>query len=258
MQAACSLVSRHHRWHIRPPTVQSKVCERNLKVRAPCFVLVGLRVGKYSSVVFCPKCCQGVSLVRESSPCSRMKGAKAVCCPGFLPRIADRTYGVVELCLFLANFGNSSPEKWHFSRCSMTAVSVLTEFRAQLCIMSEKCCWCYVARRHKAGAASLQASLAAPALKRWLAYSPALVPVYYRTDGGRICHRKCLHYNGRSAGVFTNDVVCFPIKSRLAYLPAAVLLPCLGELILCKNVSPKSEFLNFFAKYLGYLGYLWR
>ena len=33
-------------------------------------------------------------------------------------------------------------------------------------------------RGHKAGMASLQASLAVPALNRWLAYLPSMVPAY--------------------------------------------------------------------------------
>ena len=36
--AARSSVCRHHRWQIRPPSIQRKVRERNLKVREPSFV----------------------------------------------------------------------------------------------------------------------------------------------------------------------------------------------------------------------------
>ena len=42
---------RHHRWHIRPPAIQRKVCERNLKVRPPSFVPGELRTGKYTLTV---------------------------------------------------------------------------------------------------------------------------------------------------------------------------------------------------------------
>ena len=46
-------------------------------------------VFRYSLYAFRPKHCQGVLLVRSSSPCSRMKTAKIVCCPGNLPKNTD-------------------------------------------------------------------------------------------------------------------------------------------------------------------------
>ena len=58
-------------------------------------------------------------------------------CPGFLPRIAEGMYSIIELCLLLADFGNSSPEKWHLSPKSKTPVAVLIEFWVQLCVMPE-------------------------------------------------------------------------------------------------------------------------
>ena len=97
---------------------------------------------RYRLTAFRPKCCRGVSLVREISPCSRTKTAKTVCRPGFLPSITDRMFGVVELWLLLADFGNSSLEKWHFSPYSRTAVAVPTEFRVHLEYHVRKRCWC--------------------------------------------------------------------------------------------------------------------
>ena len=41
MLAIGSIVCRHQRWRICQPALQSKVCERNLKVRTPCFVPPG-------------------------------------------------------------------------------------------------------------------------------------------------------------------------------------------------------------------------
>ena len=47
-------------------------------------------VFRYSLYAFRSKLCQGVLFVRSSSPCSRMKTAKIVCCPGNHPRIRMR------------------------------------------------------------------------------------------------------------------------------------------------------------------------
>ena len=46
-------------------------------------------------------------------------------------------YSIIELCLLLADFGNSSPEKWYLSPKSKTLVAVLIEFWVQLCDMPE-------------------------------------------------------------------------------------------------------------------------
>ena len=41
MPASGSIVCRHQLWHTRQPALQSRVCERNLKVRTPCFLPPG-------------------------------------------------------------------------------------------------------------------------------------------------------------------------------------------------------------------------
>ena len=46
-------------------------------------------VYRYRLTAFCPKRCQGVLLVRDSSPRFRMECRKIVCRPCFLPRTAD-------------------------------------------------------------------------------------------------------------------------------------------------------------------------
>ena len=66
-----------------------------------------------------------------------MECIKIVPRPWFLPSSTDGMYSIIELCLLLADFGNSSPEKWHLSPKSKTPVAILIEFRVQLCVMPE-------------------------------------------------------------------------------------------------------------------------
>ena len=92
---------RHHRWQIRPPAIQAKLCERDLKARTAWLVPVGPRIVRHFDLcllgcvpentltAFRPKHCQGVLPVRDLSPCSRMRTAKNICRQGFLPRNAD-------------------------------------------------------------------------------------------------------------------------------------------------------------------------
>ena len=49
----------------------------------------------------------------------------------------DGMYCAIKLCLFWTDSRNSTPEIVHFSPYLRTAVAILTEFRAQLCVISE-------------------------------------------------------------------------------------------------------------------------
>ena len=119
-----------------------------------------------------PKHCQGVLLVRNSSPCSRMKTAKIVCCPGNLPKNPDEMQ-------------KNRPSSGFLPR---NEDGTINPFCPGIFLRN-------VAGRHKAVPASLQASLAGTALNRWRSFLPSMMPAYQLACGLRIRRTR---YNSNS------------------------------------------------------------
>ena len=161
------LVCRHHRWRIRQPTVQSKVRERNLKVRGSCFVPLVHVSGEKVRMA---------TLFRVSHPDTwgENPDERRFFCisSGFLGRFPGRK--------LLQNAVKVFPGR-HKSECF--------PMRNPSRRKSECFTICYT-NKHKPRSASLQVSLAGTALNLWRSFLTSMMLATQIASGGRICQRR--------------------------------------------------------------------